>query len=75
MEDTRRLSLRNLWYQSVSCLHNSIKVSKNESSDFFYAGVEKTACKAEKIHKMSMIFTQNVYMFKCVPSKTLLANQ
>ena len=24
-----------------------------ESSDFFYAGVEKTACKAEKIHKMT----------------------
>ena len=30
-----------------------------ESCDFSHAEKERTACKAEKIHKMTIIFTQN----------------
>ena len=30
-----------------------------ESRDFFQTEKEKTACKAEQIHKMTSIFTQN----------------
>ena len=30
-----------------------------ESRDFSHAEKERTACKAEKIHKMKIIFTQN----------------
>ena len=30
-----------------------------ESRDFSQAEIERTACKAEQIHKMSTIFTQN----------------
>ena len=29
-----------------------------ESRDFSHAGKERTACKAEQIHKMTTIFTQ-----------------
>jgi hypothetical protein len=30
-----------------------------ESRDFYHAEKERTACKAEQIHKMTIIFTQN----------------
>ena len=31
----------------------------DESRDFSHAEKEKTACKAEQIHKMTIVFTQN----------------
>ena len=31
-----------------------------ESRDFIHAEKERTACKAEQIHKMTTFFTQNV---------------
>ena len=42
-----------------------------ESRDFSHAEKERTACKAERIHKMTTIFTQNgprhgqVYVLGC----------
>ena len=39
-----------------------------ESRDFSHAEKEKTACKAEQIHKMTTIFTQNDnFCFKTDP--------
>ena len=32
-----------------------------ESRDFYQAEKEKTACKAEQIHKMTTLFTQNEF--------------
>jgi hypothetical protein len=37
----------------------SLQVLRVESRDFSYAEKERTACKAEQIHKMAIIFTQN----------------
>ena len=35
------------------------KIQGVESRDFSQAGKEGTACKAEQIHKMTSLFTQN----------------
>ena len=43
----------------VLCMSSSFWLLRVESRDFSNAEKEKTACKAEQIHKMTTILTQN----------------
>ena len=43
----------------VLYMSSSFWLLRVESRDFSHAEVEKTACKAEQIHKMTTIITQN----------------
>jgi hypothetical protein len=40
-------------------MSSSFRLLQVESSDFSQGEKERTACKAEQIHKMTIIFTQN----------------